>query len=358
MSVPWTLLHGDALDVLATLPAASVQCCITSPPYLGLRDYGVAGQIGLEASPAEYVARLVAVFREVRRVLRDDGTLWLNVGDSYNAYNVNRGPSQSISARADVGRADLGGLRRGTIGPATDSDRTVRGDTGRGQAGQRDRGLRELERGLTVACLKPKDLIGIPWRLAFALQGDGWYLRSDIIWHKPNPMPESVTDRPTRAHEYLFLLSKRATYYYDAAAIAEPQSASTLERFAIGQAPRKTGAPKHGNPERLVKPDAVTGGVGILANGRNRRSVWAIPTQPYAEAHFATMPEKLVEPCILAGSRPGDTVLDPFVGSGTVCLVAARFNRRSIGIDISETYLAMAERRLMGQTMALPLEVS
>jgi DNA modification methylase len=539
MTPPWTLLHGDALDMLATLPAASVQCVVTSPPYYGLRDYGTAGQIGLEASPAEYVARLVAVFREVRRVLRDDGTVWLNVGDSYGS--------------GEVGRHDGYNPTR-TNGSGTKKPF--------GERNQRSR----------PSGFKPKDLIGIPWRLAFALQEpyytgrikaerdrvwlaamidaegcmfihkrkvgqnngqgyerksdtygsglevantseavvkrcleiagvgsicrqdkdrrqplfrwnlrtnecreivrevypylvakqhqarlligcpssgqnaeaahaamillhgggettvdfpapasmfeQGFYLRSDVIWNKLNPMPESVQDRCTRSHEYLFMLSKRATYFYDAAAIAEPGSKLAGTSHPFGN---KVAAPRG--------VSALTGnmrpGVDYIVSGtRNKRSVWTISTTGYAGAHFATMPEKLVEPCILAGTsergccaacgapwvrvverqtstaqrvggdanwhkanqsnhraggyydsqamttgwqpgcacQAGDpvpcVVLDPFVGSGTVPLVAARFNRRSIGIDLSAEYLRLAERRLMGQPMALPLEVS
>jgi DNA modification methylase len=338
MSVPWTLLHGDALDVLAPLPAASVQCVVTSPPYYGLRNYNEAAQIGLEPTVVAYIDRLVAVFREVKRVLRDDGTLWLNVGDSYNAARDGGHP---------------GGRRQWK----PEQDKYV----GRS--------------GANVPGLKPKDLIGIPWRLAFALQDDGWTLRSDIIWAKNNPMPESVTDRPTRSHEYLFLFAKQPRYYYDAAAIAEPISAVSLARISQPTFGSQTGGPKdyaNGiNPNRSMrqaltnlarKQDAVGKRTYDGFNGRyvpvverNKRSVWTISTQAFPESHFAVMPEKLVEPCILAGSRPGDTVLDPFVGSGTTCLVASRFNRRSIGIDLNADYLSMAERRLMGQPMAMPL---
>jgi site-specific DNA-methyltransferase (adenine-specific) len=256
------VIHGDAKVALPKLPEKSVQCCITSPPYWSLRDYGIPGQIGLEASIDQFLNRLVEVFAEVKRVLRDDGVLWLNIGDSYTSGDRGyRAPDKKNPIRAMSYRPD------------------------------------------TPEGLKPKDLIGIPWRLALALQQDGWYLRSDIIWHKPNCMPESVKDRPTRAHEYVFLLSKSERYYYDHEAVRE-------------------------------------------ANGRNRRSVWSIPTQAFKEAHFATFPTALVEPCILAGSRPGDFVLDPFFGAGTAGVVAQALGRRYIGIELNPEYVQIATRRL------------
>jgi site-specific DNA-methyltransferase (cytosine-N4-specific) len=268
------ILGGDAAGVLARLPAGSCRCCVTSPPYWGLRDYGVPGQIGSEEEPAEYVRRLVEVFAGVRRVLADDGTLWLNVGDSYTSGNRGyRAPDRKNPVRAMGYRA-----------------RTPSG-------------------------LKPKDLVGIPWRLAFALQDDGWYLRSDVVWEKPNCMPESVRDRPTRSHEYLFLFAKSERYLY--------------------------------RSERLRE-----------GNGRRRRSVWSIPTEPFPGAHFATFPPALVEPCILAGSDPGDRVLDPFFGSGTVGLVARRLGRRYVGIEINPEYVALARARLAaegGEAGPLPL---
>lgn len=264
------LINGDCREVLQTLPDHSVDCCVTSPPYFGLRDYGMADQIGLERSPDNYLRELVAVFRDVRRVLRDDGTLWLNLGDSYNAYNANRGASTSISD----------------------------GSSGRGHPRHR--------RGLTTPTLKNKDLLGIPWRVALALQADGWYLRQDIIWHKTNPMPERVKDRCTKAHEYLFLLSKSARYWFDADSISEPAKNGT----------------------------------------RNRRSVWTVATQPYSGAHFATFPQKLIEPCILAGCRIGGTVLDPFSGSGTTGVVATGTARNYIGIELSQDYHRLAQQRL------------
>jgi len=271
-----TVLVGDSRTVLATMPDSSVQCCVTSPPYFGLRDYGHDGQIGLEATPEAYVAELVALFRAVRRVLKDDGTLWLNLGDSYASFRDGK-------ATPDTTRGD----DVGTLVP-------------KGSAMNR---MASTFKGTSI---KHKDLIGIPWRVAFALQADGWYLRSDIIWHKPNPMPESVTDRPTKAHEYVFLLTKSARYYYDAVAIAEPSIAET----------------------------------------RNARTVWSITTQPYKGAHFATMPPELAQRCILAGSRIGDTVLDPFGGAGTTGLVADRLGRDAVLIELNSTYAAIARDRI------------
>ena len=265
------LVLGDCRNVLPTLPAGSVHCCVTSPPYFGLRDYGHENQIGLERTPEAFVQELVEVFRGVRRVLRDDGTLWLNLGDSYNAYNANRGASTSIS------------------------DWTA----GRGHPTHR--------RGLTTPTLKNKDLIGIPWRVAFALQADGWYLRQDIIWHKPNPMPESVRDRCTKAHEYLFLLSKGARYHFDSEAIKEPATKGAT---------------------------------------RNRRSVWSVTTKPFKGAHFATFPPDLIEPCILAGCPAGGTVLDPFMGSGTTAAVSLQHGRQFVGVELSPEYLELARRRV------------
>jgi DNA modification methylase len=303
------LLLGDARTVLETLPAASVQCVVTSPPYWGLRDYGTDGQLGLETSPAEYVRALEAVFAEVWRVLRDDGTLWLNLGDSY-------------AAGGNGGHTLDGGVFHGHL--PRPGDRT---------------GARKL----APAGLKPKDIVGIPWRVAFALQAAGWYLRSDIIWSKPNPMPESVTDRPTKAHEYIFLLSKSARYFYDADAIREP---AEVRDWPTWQERKESGAAiRRGDPGISCDVNRKAG-IGAHALGRNKRSVWHVPTQAVLEAHFATFPEALVEPCILAGSRPGDLVLDPFCGSGTTGVVAVRHRRGFVGIDINPSYLALAERRI------------
>jgi DNA modification methylase len=312
MKPDYRILVGDCREQMRTLPERSVHCCVTSPPYWGLRDYGVGGQLGLESTPEEYVARMVAVFAEVRRVLRDDGTLWLNLGDSY--------------AGAGWGG---GGNRKGN------------------EHGQHDSPALSKVRGWTPDGLKPKDLIGIPWRVAFALQADGWYLRSDIIWAKPNPMPESVTDRPTKAHEYLFLLSKSERYFYDAEAVKEgadtaPHAAGYVSgaEYAVGPMSRNGHSQREGDQTRVWAADGR----------RNRRSVWTIATQPYSEAHFATYPEKLVEPCVLAGCPEGGTVLDPFNGSGTTGAVACRLGRNYIGCELNPEYVTLAHRRI-GQAL-------
>jgi DNA modification methylase len=397
------VLAGDCREVLATLPADSVHCVVTSPPYWGLRDYGVAGQLGLEPSPDEYVASMVAVFREVRRVLRPDGVCWLNLGDSYSGGAGGRG---NVIARAD-----------GTVGCAS-----------RKHDGTRIR--------RNSAALKPKDLVGIPWRVAFALQADGWWLRSDIIWAKPNPMPESVTDRPTKAHEYIFLLTKSARYFYDQEAVREPLSDVSLTQIRLSETTpaseefrrkrpyghvgnRKDG---HGDCYSLVaKKGGASRGHSMNAAGRNLRSVWTIATAPFAEAHFATFPPQLAETCIKAGTSDkgccpacgapwvrvvdrvfrgnghthGDaydlyqivgrkmklngeqlaaahranpntqqgfrpscacavatpvpcTVLDPFAGAGTALLVADRLQRHAIGIELNSDYVAMLRARIAG----------
>lgn len=314
------ILQGDALTVLRERFAdESVQCCVTSPPYWGLRDYHVLGQLGLEPTPEEYVTNLVDVFREVRRVLKPDGTLWLNLGDSYAGSGKGR--------NADGTRTDFSGLS-GASGGCID-------------------GVQPIYKN--IAGLKPKDLVGIPWRVAFALQADGWYLRSDIIWHKPNSMPESVTDRPTKAHEYLFLLSKRERYYYDAEAIAEPMNfperrynPDTAQQKCSKVGTRLQGG-LHDGRERYGNPDI----------GRNKRSVWTIATQPYLGAHFATFPEALVEPCILAGCPVGGLVLDPFAGSGTTIAVAQRLWRCGVGIELNADYVALAEARTAQQGFIL-----
>ena len=302
------IIPGDCIAGLRTLPDASVHCCVTSPPYWGLRDYGHDGQIGLEATPEAYVARMVEVFREVRRVLRDDGTLWLNLGDSYAA-------TTKQSGRNDHDRPHNG---------------EARGTYDSGTAGAKTK-LRVRLDGL-----KPKDLVGIPWRVAFALQADGWWLRQDIIWHKPNPMPESVRDRCTKAHEYVFLLTKSERYYYDAEAVSE---ASVIGAGAVRNiTPRnKGGASTRNDGDRF----------GIVNDGtRNRRSVWTVTTKPYSGAHFAVMPPDLVEPCIKAGCPEGGTVLDPFAGSGTTLAVAAELGRNAIGCELNSEYISLAERRI------------
>lgn len=482
------ILIGDCRDVLRTLPDASVQCCVTSPPYYGLRDYGVSGQIGLEQTPEEYVAEMVEVFREVRRVLRDDGVLFLNLGDSYagsqraHAYGsvCKAKPSyrdrDSTSGNLDDGRKDDWSLRtRGIDGhlalarvaePLTQiracmeelaahlpiegyfrpipNVRSSSAILGLAQTAIRaveqllasldsktpgfslpppadfrplntlsacrsslhsfaacvrrcaytldePSGIPERTTDTASLCeelahhiqctsewcsivlswveykpqrstIKPKDLIGIPWRVAFALQADGWYLRQDIIWHKPNPMPESVTDRCTKAHEYVFLLSKSERYYFDSEAMQEPangqsehdltggqyapegQRAHTGSRRAYSFARRTATTPPPGSPAQHRDDRDDIAYVGT----RNKRSVWTVPTQPFRDAHFATFPPALIEPCILAGSRPGDTILDPFAGAGTTGLVADRLQRNAILIELNPQYAEMARRRIHG----------
>ena len=307
------IIPGDALAGLATLPDASVNCCVTSPPYWGLRDYGVDGQIGLEPTPAEYVAKMVAVFREVRRVLRDDGTLWLNLGDSYASDTKGSGGSDPVTSPKQAYK----GVKNGQ---GFDARRVNHG-------------------------LKTKDLVGIPWRVAFALQADGWYLRSDIIWSKPNPMPESVTDRPTKAHEYLFLLAKSERYHFDSNAIADDAQQPIGER-------RWTGA-----QEKAVRTGNHSGTLGSNQGPatRNKRTVWTIPTEPFHGAHFAVMPTALVKPCILAGCPTGGTVLDPFTGSGTVAVVALENGCGFVGCELNPAYVEIAKKRIGNVTPALLL---
>jgi DNA modification methylase len=305
------ILVGDVRERLQELPDGSVQCVVTSPPYWGLRDYGHEGQIGLEQTPDEYVAELVSVFREVRRVLADDGTLWLNLGDSYAR---SAGPEESKLATTH------------TIGVGY--KRVVEG------------GGAPHKKNKPPDGLKAKDLVGIPWRVAFALQADGWWLRQDIIWAKPNPMPESVTDRCTKAHEYVFLLTKSAQYFYDAAAVAETSISAGESRGGGKKYSSDAASPVIiGDKHNLDK-------YGVTPETRNRRSVWTVASKPYGGAHFAVMPMALVEPCILAGSERLDTVLDPFCGSGTVGVVALRNQRKFIGIELNAEYADLADRRI------------
>jgi len=368
-----TIYQGDALEVLRGLPSESVHCCITSPPYWGLRDYGVEGQLGLEDTPEEYVENLVAIFREVKRVLRDDGTLWLNLGDCHYGSSMTGG-TNSIESSAK---------RKGRMFKKPSNCTSKQGKSQ----------------------LKPKDLVGIPWMVAFALRADGWYLRQDIIWHKPNPMPESVTDRPTKAHEYVFLLTRKKKYFYDAEAIKEKQSGKIkTRRFSSDGGVKARAMGKH-----ISGGNEGTGAKWTDTGFRNKRSVWTIPTKPFKEAHFATFPPDLIEPCILAGTSPmacphcgapwkrmvkvesgqGEgkpydskrpdglvfrgrnrpskrielgwyptcscpdndgsgrcVVLDPFLGSGTTLLVAQRLGRSGIGIELNPDYCAMASRRI------------
>jgi DNA modification methylase len=317
-----TIIEGDVREVLPTLDAGSVQCVITSPPYWGLRDYGVDNQIGLESTPDAYVQTLVAVFQEVRRVLRDDGTVWLNLGDCY-------------AGGASTGRNDSGRIRDG-------------GGSGAGMTDGSDRTKIEKRHGI-----KPKDLVGIPWRVAFALQADGWYLRSDIIWAKGvsfcpsyagSVMPESCTDRPTSAYEHVFLLTKSPRYYYDVEAVREQAVYPDDRRtpFAPGQIDKRGDG--HDRGGGLQRTEGVT--------GRNLRNVWAINPQPFSEAHFATFPTALVDPCVKAGSTTGDLVLDPFAGSGTVGCVALEFGRRFVGIELNPDYSRMARESIVGPLFA------
>lgn len=319
------LLQGDALALLKSLKPECINTCITSPPYWGLRDYGMEGQLGLEKSPQEYVANLVEIFREVRRVLRDDGTLWLNLGDSYAGSGRGGNPEAGTKQGTNKGSQTIGVL----YGREHDSAEAER------------RRLREQFDVLKSSGIKQKDLVGIPWRVAFALQQDGWYLRQDIIWAKPNPMPESVRDRCTKSHEYLFLLSKQPKYYFDAAAIAEPATYAgkvvTLgdKSLSRGQA---TGMNIDASGNGLA--DSVT-----VAETRNKRSVWTIATKPFKEAHFATFPPDLVEPCVLAGCPEQGVILDPFAGSGTVGMVANKLNRHAILFELNPDYIEIAKRR-------------
>jgi len=305
------ILAGDVLEKLGEIPNETIQCVVTSPPYWGLRDYGQDGQLGLEETPEEYVEKMVEVFRQIKRVLKHDGTVWLNLGDSYNgsgkAGNKN---SEYYKKHTEFGK------------PAKNKDKI---------------GIPTNVKGL-----KPKDLVGIPWRVAFALQADGWYLRQDIIWHKPNPMPESITDRCTKSHEYIFLLTKSAKYFYDNDAIRERTKESTLQRLNQN-INKQSGSytPSKGNGNMKA--------VGDIETGRNKRSVWKITTQPYKEAHFAVFPEKLPEICIKAGTSEGDIVLDPFFGSGTTGYVAQRLGRKWIGIELNEEYIKIAEKRFAQQ---------
>lgn len=368
------ILTGDCRTILPTLDAGSVQCVVTSPPYFGLRDYGTAtwdggdpacdhvshnarndvtperlaeralkygtgtgsgskvtavqfrdlcgkcgatrvdAQIGLEASPAEYIAEMVAVFREVRRVLRDDGTVWLNLGDSYASH-------------------DPAGYRAGEfLNPG-------------GRPPVKQGSARNRSGNYRPGGAKPKDLMMMPARVAIALQADGWFLRSDIIWHKPNPMPESVTDRPTSSHEHVFLLTKQPRYFYDAEAVREPMAEASAARYEYAFGGAKNEALVTANKTGIGVRTRVVGDREASA-GRNLRNVWTIATAPYPDAHFATFPPELAERCIKAGSKPGDTILDPFSGAGTTALVADRLNRNAIGIELNETYAAMGRARV------------
>lgn len=359
MTTSATILQGDVLQVLKTLPDQHVHTVVTSPPYWGLRNYGVEGQLGLEKTPEEYVAKMVEVFREVRRVLRNDGTFWLNLGDSYNANYRGGGVANATDKQAS---------NAGTVDFMATKQNKVPG-------------------------LKPKDLVGIPWRVAFALQADGWYLRQDIIWAKPNPMPESVRDRCTKSHEYIFMFSKSPKYYYDQAAISEPLASTSIARLSQKTLENQVGSDRvpgktNGNMKAVMKQDGhgrrhegfnaryfgsdkpytgkatkdfSEGGaqdasatkariVARILSGeltkRNKRSVWTVTTKPFKGAHFATFPKDLIEPCILAGCPVGGMVLDPFIGSGTTGVVAQKHGRNCIGIELNPTYIELAHKRI------------
>ena len=307
------ILFGDCKETLKQFPRGSAQMCVTSPPYYGLRDYGgEANQIGQEETPEEFIQSLVEVFREVRDVLKDDGVLWLNIGDSYYNY-----------------RPGTGGLPKQTVS-RTNQDLPE----------QCNRRANKLDG------LKEKDLIGIPWMLAFALRADGWYLRQDIIWHKPNPMPESVKDRCTKSHEYVFLLSKNKKYYYDNEAIKEPVKQDW------GTRDRTKG--KYHNPGTGLAPHS---GLSKSYDRKNKRSVWSVTNKPYKGAHFACFPPDLIEPCILAGSRKGDVILDPFMGSGTTAMVAKQHDRSYIGCELHEDYGSLIQKRLKAIPTKLPFDI-
>ena len=347
-----TIFEGDCIEGMRNIPDQSVNCCVTSPPYFGLRDYGHEGQIGLEETPEQFVAKLVDVFREVKRVLKSDGTLWLNLGDSYAGSGKGANPDGSVHKSALNGKQ---GTHKGTT-----------------------EGLKKPQKAHEIG-LKQKDLIGIPWMVAFALRADGWYLRQDIIWHKPNPMPESVTDRCTKSHEYIFLLSKSQKYYYDHEAIKQPMaevSAARMDRGvsddhkningAPGQTPHSLNAPRAN-----VKMKAVGGAKhkNLESNGQanhsfhktrnekgeewqsesgmaNKRSVWTVTTKPYSEAHFATYPPDLIVDCIKAGCPEGGIVLDPFMGAGTTALVSRKLHRQYVGFELNPEYIRIAKNRL------------
>jgi DNA modification methylase len=302
----YTIIEGDCIEKLKQLPEKSINTCVTSPPYYALRNYQMDGQVGVEESPDDYVQKIVQVFREVRRVLKDDGTIWINLGDSY----------------------------AGSGGAGNQFDQIENGLSPYKQTGSpKDIGL------------KPKDLIGIPWRVAFALQADGWYLRSDIIWHKPNPMPESVKDRPTKSHEYIFLMSKNRTYYYDQESIKTPVKQENMKGTTTHKRSTKdwgdgTGVKTHNGFDKSY-------------DMANKRDVWTVPTDKFEGQHFATFPKELIKPCILAGCPEGGTVLDPFNGSGTTCIVSLQNNRKYIGIELNPEYCIIAHKRISTEVSPL-----
>lgn len=328
-----TIHLGDALEVLKSMPTDSVDCCVTSPPYYGLRNYGAKGQIGLEPCVTDYINRLVDVFHEVRRVLKSTGSLWLNIGDCYAGSGKGAAVYPANAAKYKQG-------------------------TNKGMLGKDD--LTKV----SFDFVKRKELVGVPWKLAFALSADGWFLRQDIIWNKPNCMPESVKDRCTKSHEYIFLLSKSPRYFFDAEAIAEPVAESSIKRYqqnieaqkgsfrAVGKTngPIKACKPRYGGNKYTASPDKFyrtkSGSLYDFRPKRNKRSVWTVSTQGYKGAHFATFPEKLIEPCILAGCPVGGVVLDPFIGTGTTAAVAKKHHRHFVGIEISPNNIQLARDRL------------
>lgn len=338
------VIEGDCLEALKQIPDQIINCCVTSPPYYALRDYGNEKQIGLEKTPEAYINKLVAVFHEVKRVLKDDGTLWLNIGDSYWGSG-----SRGYDFTGKMSEASL--LQQGSKGTINLS------------------GLPKLQNNSNG--YKKKDLIGIPWMLAFALRNDGWYLRQDIIWSKPNPMPESVKDRCTKSHEYIFLMSKSPKYYFDYEAIQEKAISADIEQYNHGEVDIRFGGSKYGDnddPHYATKSGKTWQPQykNLEYNGqqnhsfherraeglqdeiymvRNKRDVWNVATQPVKEAHFATFPEKLIEPCILAGCRVGGVVLDPFFGSGTTGRVCVGLNRQYLGIELNPEYIEISEKR-------------
>jgi DNA modification methylase len=304
------IINENCITGLKKLESNSIDCCITSPPYFGLRDYGTDEQIGLEETPEQFVSALVEVFREVKRVLKDDGTLWLNLGDSYWG----------------------GGWRGASL---NDNSGIIQKNHKGTHCGESMKGIGTGKHDI----IKPKDLMGIPWRVAFALQEDGWYLRQDIIWHKPNPMPESVTDRCTKSHEYIFLLSKSQRYYFDNESIKEDNADPLRKNYQSGS--RSNGKNKDRNDNDLSERTK-----DWIPDGRNKRSVWTVTTKPYSGAHFATFPQDLIEPCIKAGCPKDGIVLDPFMGAGTTAVVARKLNRNYIGFELNAEYVKIAEQRI------------
>ncbi len=302
------IYNMDCITGMKLIPDNCIQTCVTSPPYWGLRDYGVDGQLGLEQTPEEYVNKLVNVFREVRRLLRDDGTLWLNLGDSYASGGRGGGGSYATERSAWKSKSKVKGWRSAPAG------------------------------------LKNKDLVGIPWMVAFALRADGWYLRSDIIWDKPNAMPSSVRDRPTRSHEYIFLLSKTSRYFYDADSIREPQKTKDPKQLTFKRVKAKHSKPIPGQSKTTHRDDREDSIEN--AKGRNKRTVWTISTKPFTGAHFAVFPPELIKPCITAGTHEGGVVLDPFMGAGTTALVAKQLGRNYIGFELNSDYVRLAQDRL------------